>query len=65
MAKKSNAITNEPVKTFPEKISQRLTQIRFRIEELKTDGLFVNYLPNIRYLTNFSGSSASRQPRLL
>jgi Xaa-Pro aminopeptidase len=59
MAKKSNAITNEPVKTFPEKISQRLTQIRFRIEELKTDGLFVNYLPNIRYLTNFSGSSAA------
>jgi len=59
MAKKSNAITNEPVKTFPEKITQRLTQIRFRIEELKTDGLFVNYLPNIRYLTNFSGSSAS------
>jgi len=59
MAKKSNSITNEPVKTFPEKITQRLTQIRFRIEELKTDGLFVNYLPNIRYLTNFSGSSAS------
>jgi Xaa-Pro aminopeptidase len=59
MAKKSNSITNEPVNTFPEKITQRLTQIRFRIEELKTDGLFVNYLPNIRYLTNFSGSSAS------
>jgi hypothetical protein len=27
MAKKSNSITNEPVKTFPEKITQRLTQI--------------------------------------
>jgi len=59
MAKKTTSVTDEHLKTFPEKIAQRLTQIRFRIEELKADGLFVNYLPNIRYLTNFSGSAAS------
>ncbi len=59
MAKSSTTNSNESTKVVPEKIIQRLTQIRFRIEELKADGLFVNYLPNIRYLTNFSGSSAA------
>lgn len=45
--------------SYPELIDTRLTQIRFRFSELKVDGLVVNYLPNIRYLTNFSGSSAT------
>jgi Xaa-Pro aminopeptidase len=44
--------------TYPDLINTRLEQIRFRFQELKTDGLVVNYLPNIRYLTNFSGSNA-------
>ncbi|MGB9771801.1 MAG: M24 family metallopeptidase [Candidatus Kapaibacteriota bacterium] len=60
MGKKSTGskeITKEERK-YPEKIDQRLQQIRFRIEEEKADGLFINYLPSIRYLTNFSGSSA-------
>jgi len=43
---------------YPDLINTRLEQIRFRFQELKTDGLVVNYLPNIRYLTNFSGSNA-------
>ncbi|MCX7908654.1 MAG: Xaa-Pro peptidase family protein [Ignavibacteria bacterium] len=58
MAKKTTE-TSVIKRTYPEKIDQRLQQIRFRIEEEKADGLFVNYLPNIRYLTNFSGSAAS------
>ncbi|MFN3781701.1 MAG: aminopeptidase P family N-terminal domain-containing protein, partial [Candidatus Kapaibacteriota bacterium] len=58
MAKKSTSDL-EVKKSYPEKINQRLQQIRFRCEEEKVDGLFVNYLPHIRYLTNFSGSSAA------
>lgn len=58
MAKKSTEV-QEVRRTYPEKIDQRLQQIRFRIEEEKAEGLYVNYLPNIRYLTNFSGSAAS------
>ena len=48
----------EPPKSYPKLIDRRLQQIRFTIEDLKLDGLVVSYLPNIRYLTNFSGSSA-------
>ncbi len=59
MAKTSTTVSKDSTRFVPEKVIQRLTQIRFRIEELKADGLFVNYLPNIRYLTNFSGSSAA------
>jgi Xaa-Pro aminopeptidase len=44
--------------SYPKLIDKRLQQIRFAIEDLKLDGLVVSYLPNIRYLTNFSGSSA-------
>ncbi|MEJ5286753.1 MAG: hypothetical protein CH6_0181 [Candidatus Kapaibacterium sp.] len=60
MAKKSTDknVTKEAPR-YPEKIDQRLQQIRFRIEEEKAEGLFINFLPNIRYLTNFSGSAAS------
>ena len=59
-APKKAAVKNETVSTgkYPEKINVRLEQIRFRFQELKTDGLVVDYLPNIRYLTNFSGSFA-------
>ncbi len=44
---------------YPDLINTRLEQIRFRFQEMKTDGLVVNYLPNICYLTNFSGSNAT------
>ena len=43
---------------YPDIINTRLEQIRIRFQELKTDGLVVTYLPNIRYLTNYSGSNA-------
>jgi len=59
MAKKSTTVVSDNERKYPEKIQQRLQQIRFRIEEEKGDGLFINFLPNIRYLTNFSGSSAA------
>ncbi|MCX7880239.1 MAG: Xaa-Pro peptidase family protein [Ignavibacteria bacterium] len=55
----SSTVSEQVARSYPEKIEQRLVQVRFRIQEMKADGLFVNYLPNIRYLTNFSGSSAS------
>lgn len=61
MAKKSTSLkeVKKEGRGYPEKIDQRLQQIRFRIQEEKVDGLYVNHLPNIRYLTNFSGSAAS------
>lgn len=58
MTRKSTKVL-EVKKGYPEKIDQRLQQIRFRIQEEKVDGLFINYLPHIRYLTNFSGSTAA------
>lgn len=43
---------------YPALIDRRLGQIRFAIEENKIEGIVVSYMPNIRYLTNFSGSWA-------
>ncbi len=43
---------------YPDKINYRLEQIRFKLIYEKVDGVYVSYLPNIRYLTNFSGSDA-------
>lgn len=48
----------DPPTSYPKIIDKRLQQIRFAIEDLKLDGFALTYLPNIRYLTNFSGSSA-------
>ncbi|MDC1068736.1 Xaa-Pro peptidase family protein [Candidatus Kapabacteria bacterium] len=48
----------KPPKKYPEMINRRLQQIRFTIEDLKLDGILVTHLPHIRYMTNFSGSSA-------
>jgi len=51
----------EPVvaKGYPDLVDTRLDQIKFRFKEIKADGLVITYLPNIRYLTNFSGSDAA------
>ena len=56
----SKPIINEIVHAtnFPKIAETRLEQIRFTMEDLKVDAVVVNHLPNIRYLTNFSGSSA-------
>lgn len=60
MAKKSTPEkVSEKASSYPELIDKRLEQIKFRISELHVDGLWINYLPNIKYLTNFSGSDAS------
>ncbi|MFP4368293.1 MAG: M24 family metallopeptidase [Candidatus Kapaibacterium sp.] len=40
---------------YPGIIDRRLAQLRFTIEEEKLDAIAVTYMPNIRYLTNFSG----------
>ncbi|MDD3124779.1 MAG: Xaa-Pro peptidase family protein [Candidatus Kapabacteria bacterium] len=45
---------------MPEKVELRLRQVKFNMEdEIKADALVVTNLPNIRYLTNFSGSAAT------
>ncbi|MPM65337.1 Aminopeptidase YpdF [bioreactor metagenome] len=40
-------------------IDRRFHQLRFNMDDNKVNCVFIAYLPNIRYLTNFSGSSAS------
>ncbi|MGQ9819477.1 MAG: aminopeptidase P family protein [Candidatus Kapaibacteriales bacterium] len=55
----SKKTTQVKLSAYPELIDKRLEQIRFRIGELHVDGLWINYLPNIKYITNFSGSEAS------
>lgn len=42
---------------YPKIADIRMNQIHFTMEDLKVDGLVVTYLPNIRYLINFSGSA--------
>ncbi len=44
---------------YPEIADTRLEQIRFTLEDLKVDAIVVTYIPNIRYMTNFSGSDAT------
>jgi len=58
MAKKT---TDESVisQDYPSIIDTRLAQLRFTMEELKVDAIAITYVPNIRYLTNFSGSAAT------
>ncbi len=58
MAKKK-AITEEIKTGYPSIVDMRLNQIRFSLEDLKVDALVVTYLPNIRYLTNFSGTAGT------
>lgn len=58
MPKKNTAPENEE-SAYPKKVDFRLQQIMFNMEDsLKVDALAVTHLPNIRYLTNFSGSAA-------
>lgn len=61
-AKKTAPKIAEPTKVearpYPKIADTRLSQLRYMIEDLKVDAIFVNYLPNISYLTSFSGTSA-------
>lgn len=58
MAKKTapRKVTDEP--DYPKIINRRLDQLRFSLEDHKVEAIAVSFLPNIRYLTNFSGSNA-------
>ncbi len=58
MAKKT-VTENVPASAYPKVVDTRLHQIYATIDDLKVDSLVVTYLPNIRYLTNFSGSAAT------
>lgn len=44
--------------TYPSIVDRRLAQIQYAMEEHKVEAVVITYMPNIRYLTNFSGSSA-------
>jgi Xaa-Pro aminopeptidase len=46
-------------KAYPAAIDKRFFQLRFNMEDHKINAAFISYLPNIRYLTNYSGSAAS------
>ncbi len=43
----------------PQIADRRLEQIKFTMEDLKVDAMVVTFLPNIRYLSNFSGSAGT------
>lgn len=58
MAKKKSA-ESAVKKDYPAIIDTRLEQLKFTMEDLKVDAIAVTYVPNIRYLTNFSGSAAT------
>ena len=56
MAKKTT--TQQPINKYPKIVDRRLDQLRFSLEEQKSEALAISFMPNIRYLTNFSGSNA-------
>ncbi len=58
MAKKTTPRKATESRSYPEIINRRLDQLRFSLEEHRVEAIAVSYLPNIRYLTNFSGSNA-------
>lgn len=59
MAKKApETQIEEPSGSYPKIVDRRFHQLRFNMEENKVEAIVVTHLPNIRYLTNFSGSSA-------
>lgn len=59
MAKvKSKTSENVEVESYPKNVEKRFRQLRFNMDDNKINGAFVTHLPNIRYLTNFSGSFA-------
>ncbi len=51
--------TMEKTNKYPKMIDKRLEQMRFSFaDEHKVEAIAITFMPNIRYLTNFSGSSA-------
>ena len=56
---KTKKIEETIVTGYPAQVDVRLDQIKFRYKEIKSEGIVITHLPNIRYLTNFSGSEAA------
>ncbi|MFA7625727.1 MAG: Xaa-Pro peptidase family protein [Candidatus Kapaibacterium sp.] len=56
MAKKTT--TQQVHSNYPKIVDRRLEQLRFSLDEQKSEAIAVSFMPNIRYLTNFSGSNA-------
>jgi Xaa-Pro aminopeptidase len=59
MSKKNTTEITEVPQNYPKLVDNRLRQLRFSLEDEKVDALVLTYLPNIRYLTNFSGTEAT------
>jgi Xaa-Pro aminopeptidase len=45
--------------SYPSIVDKRLMQLKYAMEEHKVEAVIITYMPNVRYLTNFSGSSGS------
>lgn len=58
MSENSTPVKSDLLANYPKIVDRRFHQLRFNMEENKVEAIVVTYLPNIRYLTNFSGSSA-------
>jgi Xaa-Pro aminopeptidase len=43
---------------YPSIVDLRLNQLKYAMDEYKVQAAYISYLPNVRYLTNFSGSFA-------
>jgi Xaa-Pro aminopeptidase len=56
MAKKIS--NQQTLNKYPKIVDRRLEQLRFSLEEQKSEAIAISFMPNIRYLTNFSGSNA-------
>ncbi len=57
MAKQTVKTEEEPA--YPKIVDRRFAQLRFAMEDHKVEAIVVTHLPNIRYLTNFSGTTAT------
>lgn len=53
------AETNTQISTLPPVVERRLMQLSYTMDEHKVEAIVVTYMPNIRYMTNFSGSAAT------
>jgi len=54
-----NNTNEQSTKSYPKMNDLRLQQIHYELDDLKADALAITYMPNIRYLTGFSGSTAT------
>ena len=52
-------IDNQEERGYPKIVDTRLRQLYYAIEDSKCEALVVTHVPHVRYLTNFSGSSAT------